>query len=750
MKRKWISWALSLVIVLGLLPGSAAGFADVSDGDTARDVEVLRMMGVLDGYPDGSFRPDGTLTRAQFCKMAVTLMGKADSVGQFQSYTIFPDVRASYWAAGYVNLATRGENQLIAGYPNGTFVPENPITYGQAVTILMRLLGYADKDVGAVWPEGYLAVAATSGVTKGLDLAGDSNLTRGQAARLFVNLLAAKGKESTTPYGETLASAVEKDVVLLDVDAKADDGTEHGIKTTAGTYKAGKQQPAPLLAGSKGTLLLDKDNKVLTFLPTRGATSKTITLVTAKGDRVSDVTGQEYLLAGDTAVYRDEGKTTYGEVFKTLRAGQVVTIYYTPAGAADYLFLGGSTSDKAVVVSQDGSEGGFASLAGGTGYAIYKNGVEITAADLRKNDVAVYDSTARAIRVTDAKLTGVYESVYPNREAPAKLTVMGAELTVLPSAAGTLAPFKLGEKVTLLLTQDNQVAGAIDAQGQSNAVGVVTQMSGSEATVELLQGLTLKGDTKMDSERAAEYVGQLVQVSSHERGRLSIATLSANISGGMDVTAKTVGGSPLAPNIRIYERVKNSAAATVNLEDLTMGKISASQIDYVRRDWAGRVDLLVLNDATGDQYHYGMISYTIGKTTTYEDKEKNEKYSETAPNTVKVTNGDGVFGPYNTIEPNRYKGFGGLIPTADGKKLAKSITLEKVGSVTASAWVDDDDFVVVDGVSYPVPDNVQCYNRSSESWIPLSVARSFADQFTVYADKSPDQGGKVRILEVNQ
>ena len=746
-----MSWALSLVMVLGLLPGAAAGFSDVSDGETARDVEVLRMMGVLDGYPDGSFRPDGTLTRAQFCKMAVTLMGKADSVGQFQSYTIFPDVRASYWAAGYVNLATRGENKLIAGYPNGTFVPENPITYGQAVTILMRLLGYTDSDVGAVWPAGYLAVAATAGVTQGLTLTGDSNLTRGQAARLFVNLMAAKGKESTTPYGETLASSVQKDVVLLDVDAKADDGTEHGVKTTAGTYKAGKQQPSPILAGSKGTLLLDKDNKVLTFLPERGSTSKTITLVTAKGDRVADVTGQEYLLAGDTVVYRDEGKTTtYGEIFKTLRAGQVVTIYYTPSGAADYVFLGGSTSDHAVVVSQDGSEGGFASLAGGTGYTIFKNGVQITAADLRKNDVAVYDSTARAIRVTDAKLTGVYESVYPNREAPAKLTVMGAELTVLPGAAGMLAPFKLGEKVTLLLTQDNQVAGAIDAKGQSNAVGVVTQMSGTEATVELLQGLTLKGNTSMDSERAAEYVGQLVQVSSYERGKLSIAALSANISGGMDVAAQTVGGSPLAPNVRIYERVKDSSASMVNLEDLTMGKIAASQIDYVRRDWAGRVDLLVLNDATGDRYHYGIISYTAAKTETYEDKDKKERYTETSPATVKVTNGDGVFGPYNTIEQQRNRGYGGLIPTADGKKLAKSIPLEKVGAANAAAWVEDDDFVVVDGTRYPVPEDVQCYNRSSQSWVSLSVARSFADEFVVYADKSPDQGGKVRILEVNQ
>ncbi len=53
------------------------------------------------------------LTRAQFAKMAVVMLGKKGAVGQYQTYTIFPDVRADHWAAGYINLAVRGEEKRV-------------------------------------------------------------------------------------------------------------------------------------------------------------------------------------------------------------------------------------------------------------------------------------------------------------------------------------------------------------------------------------------------------------------------------------------------------------------------------------------------------------------------------------------------------------------------------------------------------------------------------------------------------------
>ena len=138
--KRWLSLLLAAVLAAMLiLPAGAVGFSDVTDVPTLSAVESLRIMGVISGFPDGSFRPSGNLTRAQFCKMAVYAMGAQDELAAYRAITVFPDV-ANHWARDYVNLSAKG-HKLLAGFPDGTFRPESTVTDGQAVTILLRMLG---------------------------------------------------------------------------------------------------------------------------------------------------------------------------------------------------------------------------------------------------------------------------------------------------------------------------------------------------------------------------------------------------------------------------------------------------------------------------------------------------------------------------------------------------------------------------------------------------------------------------------
>ena len=82
MKKRILTWLLAISMLGSLLtvPAGAAAvtkFSDVSDSYTATAVEALRLMGVLDGYGDGTFRPDTVLNRAQFCKMAVFMLASS-------------------------------------------------------------------------------------------------------------------------------------------------------------------------------------------------------------------------------------------------------------------------------------------------------------------------------------------------------------------------------------------------------------------------------------------------------------------------------------------------------------------------------------------------------------------------------------------------------------------------------------------------------------------------------------------------
>ena len=146
MKKRILTLALTVVMAVSLLvtPASAAPvsqFADVTDNTTATAVEVLRLMGVLDGYGDGTFRPQNILYRAQFCKMATYATDSSNELGRYSTVTIFPDVKPSHWASSYINMAAKGRG-IISGYPDGSFYPDRTVTLGHAVTIFLRVLGY--------------------------------------------------------------------------------------------------------------------------------------------------------------------------------------------------------------------------------------------------------------------------------------------------------------------------------------------------------------------------------------------------------------------------------------------------------------------------------------------------------------------------------------------------------------------------------------------------------------------------------
>ena len=191
MKNRIVSLLLLAAMAASLLvlPAQAAPppnrFYDLSDGASTMAVESLRLMGVMDGFSDGNFRPSAPLTRAQFCKMVVCALNAEDELGLYRTVTVYPDVKPSHWAAGYINMAAKGK-KIISGFSDGKFYPDRTVTLGQAATILLRVLGYQDENIGGVWPDSYLSFAASIDLTRGVDTSnGNVPLTRQDAATLF-------------------------------------------------------------------------------------------------------------------------------------------------------------------------------------------------------------------------------------------------------------------------------------------------------------------------------------------------------------------------------------------------------------------------------------------------------------------------------------------------------------------------------------------------------------------------------------
>ena len=96
-------------------------------------VGLLTERGVINGYPDGTFRPENKVTRAEFAKM-ILLTFNLSPVST--SVTTFPDAPISHWAHSYIEAAVA--YGLVQGYPDGTFRPEGSVTLAEAITLIVR------------------------------------------------------------------------------------------------------------------------------------------------------------------------------------------------------------------------------------------------------------------------------------------------------------------------------------------------------------------------------------------------------------------------------------------------------------------------------------------------------------------------------------------------------------------------------------------------------------------------------------
>lgn len=740
MKRlitRWAALALALVLALGLIPAAAADgtFSDITDSQTAQDVEVLRMLGAIDGVTATSFNPNGTLTRAQFCKMAIEVLGQGDRASTYRNYTIFPDVKSSHWASGYVNLAVRGEDKFISGYSDGTFKPSAVLTYGQAVTILMRLLGYTDEDVGAVWPEGYLDSAAQIGLTDGVKLTGGDSVTRAQAAHLFINLLNAKTKDGAS-FLSKIGTPVEN-VVMLNADTVTADGAPAVLTTNdpANPVPLAGENCSSALTGRKGTLVTNSAGKVLTFVPSSTGSSSDITISSSSVDRIVASTGSGFTVNADTVTYYKNEKTTWGEVQPFVHSGTLATIYMAASGKTEFIYVASAASSEAVVIARNGSTAGLDLLTERTDYKIFKNGEYVTQSALRENDVATYNSSNNTVYVSDNRLTGYYANVYPNQESPLRIEIacFEGEFEVLPCAVESLSQCKLGQTVTFLLTQDNKIAGASTSNTvRGNSVGYVESISSGTATVKLFNGLTAKGTTTASD----AIVGQLVNVSSTGKNLLALSRLtSQGVGKDFDVDKRTIGDAQLAGNVRIFERVGNGSMAEVALSDLPSVVIPAQNMDYIRENYAGKIDIIILNNVTGDRYIYGRIQiYGTEIPGQSEDDVPRYEYSYYLRYAK-----DGVeqkIGPFKNMTFSHSGQWGGIALSTDSSKAAGYVVLDKVASVPTSAWRSEN-LVQYGGKTYTVSDNVMCYNATADRWFKtLAEALIYADKVDIYVDSN--------------
>jgi hypothetical protein len=173
-----------LAVVMLTMATPVYAFSDVEDTKYEEAVELLAKLDIVNGFEDNTFRPEETVTRAQMATMIVNALGLKDAANSLNGHIVFADTEA-HWANGVVNVAAAGN--IITGYPDGTFKPDQEVNYAEVITMVVKALGYT--EVPGTWPSNYVVKGTLLDLFEGVEYDAYATATRGNVAAIIWNML---------------------------------------------------------------------------------------------------------------------------------------------------------------------------------------------------------------------------------------------------------------------------------------------------------------------------------------------------------------------------------------------------------------------------------------------------------------------------------------------------------------------------------------------------------------------------------
>lgn len=173
-------------------------FSDISGHWANRSIGAAVKLRMVDGYENGSFRPNASVTRAEFTAM----IARAFGLGKNSASASFKDTKSS-WAAGYISaLADKG---VITGYADGNFKPNATISRAEMVTIIARVLNLNALATSA--PTSFSDVDSSNWAAAAIAQASSANLVQGLSSSVF----SPSGKATRAEAVTIIIRALESD-----------------------------------------------------------------------------------------------------------------------------------------------------------------------------------------------------------------------------------------------------------------------------------------------------------------------------------------------------------------------------------------------------------------------------------------------------------------------------------------------------------------------------------------------------------
>ena len=369
--------------------------------------------------------------------------------------------------------------------------------------------------------------------------------------------------------------------------------------------------------------------------------------------------------------------------------------------------------------------------------AVYRNDTVATDAALNAYDVYYYSASARTVWIYSRKAAGRITAVSPSASAPTSVTVAGTSYTLASSAAASVLSSLngggVGQVVTLLLGMNNEAVAVLTGEEADSVFYGVVQTSSRSLTEEngadVLQSVQVActdGVTRtVNVDKSLNFpTGWLVKITVNADGE-NVETLSGqSVSGTIRADGTALGDAALASDVEILDTTAEGLAGTVSPSRLSGVTLSASDVRYYTVDRNGAIDRLILNDATGDLWTYGVLDDVTNLISTAASSTTNTGSGSSTSNTTGSSASDLVAGAVESVMPSTSTLLYGLVDGSIGSTLWESVTsstaslasyLLKIGANSTTGVVSS----VLDYLSSGA--NYVCYVNGEQTAYKTSV-----------------------------
>ena len=387
---------------------AGAAFTDQADIKVKSDVvDTLVSLGVIEGFEDGSFQPNGTVTRAQMAKMIYVLRtGNSDASAYNDDKSSFTDI-GSHWARGYIKYCQ--SLGIIAGKSSTIFAPNATVTAQEAAKMLLVTLGYdAEKAglVGAGWAAKTNALADENGLLEDVNTSFTGPCPRQYAAQLIYNAI-------------DTATVVWRDDAYTNVNVLGADNQTIGEKYMGLKYATGVLMASGKVGldgtGASEALVVKADEKQ-TVLGTEYSKNSLIKFVDIKND-YSDLLGMNVKV-----MYKDKDKVygVYATDDNDVNIAALASDLDTVSGEAKF-----KVDDVKYKVNDNGMIIYTIGVDADGDVVINPTKVENTAADIKSKISAIKDNDMEITVVSNDNDEKV-DAIFVNNKTFAKLTTVNS------------------------------------------------------------------------------------------------------------------------------------------------------------------------------------------------------------------------------------------------------------------------------------------------------------------------------------